>query len=330
MKAIALISGGLDSILAARLVQEQGIEVIGLYFSIPSCVRSEKVTRRPLPEYLSSLGLQLKQLSISDEFLDIINNPRHGYGSDLKPCIDCKILMLRKARELMPALDVGFVVTGEVLGQRPMSQHRQALELIERESGLEGLVLRPLSAKLLKETIPERQGWVKRQDLLAFCGRTRRPQMDLAKVLNIENYPNPAGGCLLTDPQFSKRIRDLLEHEGLSIPNIELLKIGRHFRIADDTRLVVGRDEGENEKLANLAQDSDYLFMPSEVAGPTALGRGIFNQDLSRLACAITCRYCDLDRKRETEIVYSKKSDVQSKTFLTSALKDEQIADLRI
>jgi tRNA U34 2-thiouridine synthase MnmA/TrmU len=227
----------------------------------------------------------------------------------MNPCIDCKILMLTKARELMSHWGADFVVTGEVVGQRPMSQHKKALELIERKSDLKGLVLRPLSAKLLAETVPEREGWIDRNKLLDFSGRTRKPQMSLARDLKIENYPNASGGCLLTDPEFAKRLRDLLARQELSLTNIELLKVGRHFRIAPDAKLVVGRNQKEDELLVDLAQEGDYLFMPcEELAGPTSLGRGRMGEELIRVACQITCRYCDLNGAKEAEIVYKRKT----------------------
>ena len=322
MKAIALISGGLDSALACRLIQAQGIEMIPLSFKIPFCKKKEA---DPFPS-------DLKIIDISRDFLDLLIKPRYGFGSNMNPCIDCKIFMLTRARELMKEWNATFVVTGEVLGQRPMSQHRQALEIIEKRSGLEGLVLRPLSARLLKETIPEKEGWVDRNRLLDFSGRTRKPQMKLADEFKIKEYPNPAGGCLLTDPEFSKRLKELIEHRELSLENIELLKVGRHFRISPETKLAVGRNEKENEQLANLAKGNDYLFMPRDIAGPTALGRGKFNDDLIKLAANITCRYCDLDGKMEADIIY-KTGTVPAgdcPCFNVTALSDQELKILRV
>jgi len=288
MKALALISGGLDSALAAGLIQSQGVDVVGLYFQIPfsNCER----------EMLSSLGIQIKYIDIKEKFLRVLENPRYGFGSNMNPCIDCKIMMLKEAGGLMNELSADFVITGEVLGQRPMSQNRQALELISKRAGLDGLLLRPLSALLLSETLPEKQGWVNRDKLLNFSGRGRKPQMELAKKLNITDYPNPAGGCLLTDPGFARRLKELMAHQELNMDNVELLKMGRHFRLAYNTKLVVGRNEKENEQLVSLAKENDYLFFPNEeLAGPTSLGRGVFDGELIKVACQITCRYCDLN-----------------------------------
>lgn len=334
MKAIALISGGLDSILAAKVIKEQGIDTLPLNFKIPFACRDKKISSKDggiVSLVLNSLGVELKVVDISNEFLDLLVKPKHGFGSNMNPCIDCKILMLTKAKELMKEWDAQFVITGEVLGQRPMSQYRRALELIERKSGLEGLVLRPLSARLLSKTLPEKEGWVKRDKLLNFSGRTRRPQINLAKNFQIKNYPNASGGCLLTDPEFSKRLKDLIIHQELSIDNIELLKIGRHFRISQDTKLIVGRDEKENERLFKLAKDNDYLFMPCEkIAGPTSLGRGQFSEELIRLSCSITCHYCDLNGETNTQIIYRKISESEDRVLEVSPIEDAKLTGLRV
>ena len=312
MKAIALISGGLDSILAARIIKEEGIDVIPLNFKIPFCQRKKKnAPGIDINSFVkSSLGQELKTVEAGAEFLKLVLNPRHGFGSNMNPCIDCKIFMLTKTKELMRNWGAEFVVTGEVLGQRPMSQHRRALEIIEEESGLRGLLLRPLCAGVITETLPEQKGWVKRERLFKFSGRTRRPQMALAREFNISNYPNAAGGCLLTDANFSGRLRDLIEHQALNIENAELLKIGRHFRLGDKTKLIVGRDAEENQELEKLAAFGDYLFMPNEdLAGPTCLGRGEFNAALIRLSTEITCSYSDLNGEKRGRIIYYKKDE---------------------
>jgi tRNA U34 2-thiouridine synthase MnmA/TrmU len=334
MKAIALISGGLDSTLAARLIKKQGIDILPLNFKIPFCHRVKNVTDKEenkLAKAADNLGSELKTVDISGDFLNLVKNPEHGFGSNMNPCIDCKILMLRKTKELMRGWNAAFVVTGEVLGQRPMSQHKQALETIVTGSGLEGLVLRPLSARLLTETIPEKEGWIERNRLLNFSGRSRKPQMALAKKMGIKTYLQPAGGCLLTDPRFTNRLKDLISHQELNLDNIELLKIGRHFRISDKAKLVVGRDEKENEKLASLAQEEDYLFTPNkELAGPTSLGRGILNEELLKACCSITCRYCDSNGKSQAQIFYKKISEKQENSFEVCAIEDARLQTLRI
>jgi tRNA U34 2-thiouridine synthase MnmA/TrmU len=267
---------------------------------------------------------------LGEEFLQVLKNPRHGFGANLNPCIDCKILMLSKAREMLPKWGANFVITGEVLGQRPMSQNRATLQVIEKGCGLSGYLLRPLSAKLLDETIPEKELWVRRDELLGLSGRSRKPQIELAKDLGIADYQQPAGGCLLTDPGFSQRMRELLRHEGLTLENIELLKIGRHFRLSDRTKLVVGRNEKENAALLGLRQERDCVFMPPEdMAGPTGLGRGVFSAELLKLSCAILARYCDLNGAGEAKIICRNGSGKES-IIVTSAAAEEQLAAFRI
>jgi tRNA U34 2-thiouridine synthase MnmA/TrmU len=334
MKAISLISGGLDSILAAKIIQSQRIEVIPLNFKIPFSQAAKKISsqnQNKIKEVAANLGIELKTVDITKEFLELLESPRYGFGSNMNPCIDCKIFMLTKARELLGPWGAEFIITGEVLGQRPMSQNRQSLELIEKRAGLEGLLLRPLSAKLLPETIPEQRSWVQRDKLLGFSGRSRRPQMELARELGIKEYPNPAGGCLLTDPEFAKRLKELIAHQELSLENIELLKIGRHFRISPRAKLMVGRNEKENEELLKLAEENDYLFMPTEkIAGPTSLARGEFNEESLKLCCSITCRYCDLDGETETEIIYRKIPGKEDNILKAAVIEEGRLVSLRI
>lgn len=306
MKAIALISGGLDSILAAKVIQNLKVEVMPLHFSIPFSHNAKKSSLEIKNMVLKNLGTELRDENLAEEFLEIIKNPEHGFGSNINPCIDCKILMLKKTKELMKEWEAKFVITGEVLGQRPMSQNRNTLTIIEKKSGLEGLLLRPLSAKLLSPTIPEQEKWVDRERLLDINGRGRKPQMELAEKLGIKDYAQPAGGCLLTDPEFAKRLKDLITHNELNLENIELLKIGRHFRMSADAKLVVGRNEKENEKLLKLAKNNDFIFMPSRTAGPTALGRGGFNEELIRHSYKIVWRYCDKNGETEPAITHKK------------------------
>jgi tRNA U34 2-thiouridine synthase MnmA/TrmU len=294
------------------LIKEQGVELLALNFKTPFCLCDGKQSSGCTSHsraLASELGIEFRVISVIDEFFRVLKNPRHGYGSNMNPCIDCRILKFRLAAQVMRQSGASFIITGEVLGQRPMSQHRQALSLIERESGLEGLVLRPLSAQLLPETLPEKNGWVERNKLLAFSGRSRRPQMDLAESFNFKDYPCPAGGCLLTDPGFSARMKDLLSHGELNVREVELLKFGRHFRLSDQAKLIVGRDERENQRLESLADKDDWLFFPEEgVAGPLALGKGPFDPGLIELACRITASYCDAEQGGSLSMLYRKYS----------------------
>lgn len=315
--------------LSARLMQEQGIDIIPLHFKIPFCHKNAGS-----PGFFESLSSQLKKdveaVDINDEFLRVLEKPRHGFGSNLNPCIDCKILMLKKAKELMPSYQASFVVTGEVLGQRPMSQHRQALAEIERESGLSGFLVRPLCARLLDESIPEKNGWIKRELLLNIGGRGRRRQMDAAEKLQVTGYSPPAGGCLLTDPGFSRRLRDLMFHHDVSMENIALLKTGRHFRLSPDAKLVVGRDEKENLQIEALARENDYLFMPDETtAGPAALGRGMFDAGRIQLALGLCCRYCD-QKEEGVELMYKKLPALDFNRQRVAPLSEAEAESLRL
>ncbi|MEJ2726735.1 MAG: tRNA 4-thiouridine(8) synthase ThiI [Deltaproteobacteria bacterium] len=235
MKALAVFSGGLDSMLAVKLILAQGIEVLGLFFETPFFTSGKART------FAASINLPLKVIDLTEPHLDLVKNPKHGYGGNMNPCIDCHALMLRKAGDMLEQERAGFIVTGEVLGQRPMSQNKKALLLVAAESGYGNLVLRPLSAKRLPVTVPEEKGWVRRQELLDIFGRSRKPQMELARTFGITEYPSPAGGCLLTDQVFSKRLKDLFSSRpSPALREIEVLKVGRHFRIGPHTKLVVG------------------------------------------------------------------------------------------
>ena len=333
MRAVALISGGLDSTLAAKLIKGQGIELTVLNFKTPFCLCDKRGSNGCGNEALKvahDLGLELKIVNVTEDFFKILKSPQYGYGSNMNPCIDCRILMLRKAKEFMLKVGASFIVTGEVLGQRPMSQYKRALNLIEKEAGLEGIILRPLSAKLLSCTVPEKEGWVSRDKLLDFSGRTRKPQIALARNLGIKDYPCAAGGCLLTDPQFAKRTEDLLKFGELNLNNVELLKIGRHFRLSPNVKLVVGRNELENERLLNLTKDDDYLFMPLNIPVPTVLGRGLFDAELIKLSCSITCRYCDLNGKTDTDIVYKRVAEKEERLFRASSIDDTELNSFKV
>lgn len=297
MKALALFSGGLDSTLAIKVILEQGIEVIALNFMSPFCrCDRSKGCSSAIKDMADKLGVEFNAIYMGDDYIDMIKNPQYGYGKNMNPCIDCRIMKFKKAKEYMEKVGASFIITGEVLGQRPMSQHRRALKLIEKESGLSGLILRPLSAKLLEPTIAEERGWLRREALLDINGRGRKPQIELAANFGIKDYPCPAGGCLLTDPTFSKRLKDALKHNDLRVRDIELLKSGRYFRISPSFWLSVGRDQKDNEKLMKLADKEDTIFGPLEnVAGPTAVGRGEFHEDTKLICSRIVARYIKHD-----------------------------------
>jgi len=305
MKAIALLSGGLDSTLAARLVLDQGIELEALNFMTVFCTCTTKgATCLASQKAVEVLGIPLKVFNISEEYLQILRNPKHGYGRNMNPCIDCRIFILKKAKAYMETSGARFIITGEVLGQRPMSQRRDALRLIEKEAGLEGLILRPLSAHLLPATLPEKEGWVDREKLLNLQGRSRKPQIRLAEQFNIRDYPCPAGGCLLTDPGFSRRLKDLMNHQDdFSLNDIHLLKFGRHFRLSPKVKLVVGRNRDENQKITTFARKGDLLLKAVRFPGPLSLLRGEAQKGDVDRAASITARYSKVEGAKEVEIL---------------------------
>ena len=342
MKAIVLLSGGLDSTLAAKLLLEQGIELEALNFLTVFCnctphqnrgtqSTSKTATCLVSKSAADKLGINLKVFEVSREYLEIVKNPKHGYGRNLNPCIDCRIFMLKKAGEYMRESNASFLVTGEVLGERPMSQRMEAMRLIERESGLEGLILRPLSAKLFPETIPEKEGWVDRDKFLAMQGRSRKPQIKLAEELGISDYPCPAGGCLLTDKSFSCRMRDLMKYtSAFTVKDVKFLKLGRHFRFNNMAKLVVGRNEKENARLSEMAEESDLYFTPSDVKGPIAIGRGKFGTDDILLASRILARYSDSNGSDAVKVMCSRKEDNLEDLLTSLPIKDEKLVTIRI
>jgi tRNA U34 2-thiouridine synthase MnmA/TrmU len=335
MKAIVLLSGGLDSTLAACLAKELGLELIAFNTVSPFCLcnhRSDSGCFHGAASVAKQLGLKFVSQDVSEELLEIIKAPPHGYGSNMNPCIDCRILLFKKAALVMRQEGASFVITGEVLGQRPMSQKFFTMALIEKEAGLKGLVVRPLSAKKLEETIPEKEGWVARDKLLAIAGRGRREQIYLANSFGINDYPCPSGGCLLTDPNFSKRVRDLITHNELTLQNAKLLKVGRHFRLAKTTKLIVGRNEEENQRLISFATPGDLLFAPpDDIAGPTALGRGMFDTALIELASALVVHYCDrVSPQGPFPVHYTAFPDRQVNVVKVNPLPEEQLISVRI
>jgi len=264
-KALLLFSGGLDSLLSAKILQEQGIVVEAVFF---------KSYFFNIKEKPKNLGFKFRIVDISDKQFEIVKNPKYGYGKNINPCIDCHLLMFREAKKLIEKEGFDFVATGEVLDERPMSQNKKSLTLIEKESGLTGKLLRPLSAKLLKPTDVEKKGIVNRDKLYSIKGKSRRKQIELAKEFGIKDYPTPAGGCLLTDPEFSKRLKELLDkNKEVSRNDLELLYYGRHFW-HNNVKIVVGRDEEENKKIKKLKQEGDTLIEIKDIPGPTTLVRG--------------------------------------------------------
>jgi len=305
-KAVALLSGGLDSSLAVRMMLDQGVEVEAVAIKTPFCdFDCGKGCGHRVKEVADELGIKLKTVYLGDEYLRMLKNPRHGYGSGMNPCIDCREMMYSAAKDHMVKIGADFVVTGEVLFQRPMSQNHRALDIIENETGLAGKVLRPLSAKCLPPTEAEKAGIITRDKLGDIKGRSRKGQLALAQHYGISDPPNAAGGCLLTDPAFSKRVSDLLDHsEGIpSINDIELLKVGRHFRLNPRTKLVVGRNQEENDIISALMIDGDILIEAKEYVGPTCIVRARNYDDADVVkSAAIALRYSDCPDDAESRV----------------------------
>ncbi len=318
-KAVALISGGLDSLLAARLIQQQGIHVEGINFFTGFCVEGHthairkkdknKVKRNNALWVAEQLGIKLHIIDIVEEYKDVVINPKHGYGANLNPCLDCKIFMVHKALEWIQANAFDFIITGEVIGQRPMSQRKQTMPVVSAESGADDLLLRPLCAKNLPATRAEREGWVDRDRLEGFSGRSRKPQMALARHFGFEDYAQPAGGCcFLTDASYSIKLQDLWQNRGhkqYEIDDIMLLKVGRHIRPESEFKLIIAREEGENRFLSGYRNQFQYIKTVSH-AGPLALieGARLSEKQLS-LACSITARFSKGRDQDSVEFLYS-------------------------
>ena len=293
-KALALLSGGLDSTLAVKVMLDQGIEVEALNFTSPFCTCTGKNAgcKSEAMRVAEEFGIPIKVMTKGVDYLEVVRNPRHGYGKAINPCIDCRIYLLSKAKEYMAESGVDFVITGEVLGQRPMSQRRDTLRIIEKESGLEGLLLRPLSAKHFPVTIPEQEGWVDRDKLLAIQGRSRKEQMELAEELDVTNYPCPAGGCMLTEVSFAPKVKDLFDHcPTLNLRDFRLLKIGRHFRVGEQTKALIGRNEAENNLLEAQLQEGEVLLRWVDGSSPTAVLTGPVDEGQMMAAARILLRY---------------------------------------
>jgi tRNA-uridine 2-sulfurtransferase len=332
MKAIALLSGGLDSTIAARVMMEQGVELEALNFMTVFCTCTNRgATCLASQKAVETLGIPLKVFNVSEEYLGVVKHPKHGYGRNMNPCIDCRIFMLKKAKAYMEESGAVFIVTGEVLGQRPMSQRKDAMHLIEKEAGLEGLILRPLSAKVLTVTIPEREGWVDRERLLNISGRSRKPQIELADHYGIHDYPCPAGGCLLTDPGFAKRMKDLMVYNPqFSLNDVHLLKMGRHFRFSNGVKLVVGRNEEENQKIQTFAQGEDILLKVSSFPGPLSLLRGKLNEGDIEKAAAITVHYGKGKDLGKIEVTYKGVDEDHHQSLSVSPISRGEIERLMI
>ncbi len=306
IKAVALYSGGLDSTLAILAVQRQGIEVKAVTFMNHfGCDITDRSSCSKNPfSAAEKFGFEVKLCHLSGKFIDIVKNPKFGHGKNMNPCMDCRILMLREAREFMEMTGAEFIITGEVLGQRPMSQRRDALDIIDRETNLRGRVLRPLSAKVLRPTLAEERGIVDRELLYGFNGRSRKPQIALAAEFGLTDYPAPAGGCLLTEPNYSYRLRELLDHDpDPSVNDLQLLRIGRHFRLSQGCKVIVGRDSTENGNLLNLFGGDGILLRVPGYGSPITLIRGNADEQAILTAAMICARYSDAKDLQSVDVL---------------------------
>jgi tRNA U34 2-thiouridine synthase MnmA/TrmU len=324
VKGLVLLSGGLDSTLAMKLVHNIGVDVEAAHFTTPFC----NCDKCSVERFSKEFGIRIHHVFLGQEFLDLLVDPPHGYGSQMNICIDCRILMFQKAEELAEEIGAAYFITGEVLDQRPFSQKMHIMKLIEKEAGVQGRVLRPLSAKLLPETEVEKKGVIDREALHSLRGRRRLPQMRLADELGIRDYPCPSGGCLLTDPNFANRLRDYMANEGeLRLEDIALLRLGRHFRIGA-TRIIVGRNEEENRVLLSIAENKGTPFMSViEYVGPVTLIIGLAEEEEIDKSASITVRYSDAPGNAPVEVKYR---NGKITTLVAKAIDDEQLEKWRI
>ncbi len=329
IKAIGMFSGGLDSLLAIKLIKDQGIDVDVLHYNIGfeslhlDRQIKHKAAEIDLADIEHKLGVVIQDIDVTDAFLNVVLHPKHGYGSEMNPCIDCKIFILQQAKAYMDAHQAQFIFTGEVVGQRPMSQQLPTMRLIEQRSGLRGYLLRPLSAKILEPTIPEQQGWVDRERLLAISGRGRHPQLALARQYDL-SFQQPAGGCLLNDPHFSIRLQELFAHtpEALLTTNdVMLLKLGRHFRLADNLKIIVGRHEVDNDFLAQHAAGR-WTATARDIAGPLVVIVGEPDDAQFKQIAQIIVKYTKAKHADRATVDFFRDNEQRAETIVPNALLD--------
>ena len=334
-KAVALLSGGLDSLLAVRVILGQGIPVTGIRFIThfgcdPVTSGSCGHDVEPLVKMWGHLGFTVRMSHLGQDYIEMVKNPTFGRGKNMNPCVDCRIMMLDWARQTMEREEAGFLITGEVLNQRPMSQTRERFKQIDRLLGLEGLVVRPLTARVLEPTLPEKEGVVDRSRLLGISGRGRTEQYALAAKYGITDIPQPSGGCLLTDPGYSARLRDLWAHDpAAGARDINLLRVGRHFRPSDPCKVIVGRDEGENKALEAFRTPSDALLYLKDFQGPMVLVRGAYGPGEIAFAASLAVRYGDVPEKAASDVVVDRKGGVPY-VIQAECAREEDYAPLRV
>jgi tRNA-specific 2-thiouridylase len=322
-KALLLYSGGLDSILAVKVLEASKIAVEAVHFINPFHQNSDPTS---IVTAAAGLGISLHLHPLTDDYFKVIASPAHGYGKRLNPCIDCRIYQLKLAKKLMAKYDASCLATGEVLDQRPNSQRRDAMDIVERDADVRGLLVRPLSAQHLRPTLPELEGWIDRNHLLDLKGRGRSPQIKLAARFGITDYPAPAGGCLLTNEEYSQKLADLLaNHTALTMRTVKLLRLGRHLRLSGAVKIIVGKDARDNAALTRLATPADHLLEVREAAGPVTLYCGPEQPRLLELAAAITAGYARVPREQPVNV--SVEHAGQTKSLTTIPLNRDAIRE---
>jgi len=315
-KALALFSGGLDSMIATKLLSDQNIEVIALHMDIGFGSKTD--ITQTLRNRASLAGARLEVIDVKEEYLDkVLFNPKYGYGKNFNPCIDCHGYMFKIAASFLEKFDADFIISGEVLGQRPMSQRSDAMRSVVKLSTIEeDIILRPMSAQQMPLTKPEREGWVDREKLLGITGRGRETQLRLAREFGWDDFQSPGGGCLLTDPRFSEKLKEFLQHDKLNISDIALLKAGRHLRLNGGAKLIIGRDKEENELLQNSQNEKFISLKAHDISGPYALLSCCANDEDKNLAAKLVLTFC----KTNPEEVYTVRvgeENIQTSPFRT-------------
>jgi tRNA U34 2-thiouridine synthase MnmA/TrmU len=320
VRALAMISGGLDSILAAKLIKDQGVEVIGL------CFKSYFFSEESAKKMVKQIDIPLIVIDFSNEHLDMVRNPKHGWGKNMNPCIDCHAMMMKYTGKLLEEYKADFIITGEVLNQRPMSQNRQALNIVKKESGFGCKILRPLCAKNLEPTEMELNGLVDRDKLMGISGRSRKVQMELAEAWGITEYPSPAGGCKLTEPNYALRLKDLLDfNESPSEQELELLRYGRHFRTKDNNKIIVARTKEDGDNIKKNIGDGCYLFHTSNYTGALVVLYDFGTEEDRNLAARIAARYSKGKNEEILSVKYGKYGNKLSEYIDVKPISDEEL-----
>lgn len=306
MKAIALFSGGLDSTLAMKLIIDQGIDVLAI--NINTGFGSTKNRQEHMQNMCDQVGAEFRIIDIQNEYLqDVLFDPKHGYGKHFNPCIDCHAKMFAVAKRIMEVEGASFLLSGEVMGQRPMSQNKDALQMVLNESNCDGLLLRPMSAKMLTPTIAEEKGWVDREKLEGIVGRSRDRQLELVREIGLQDFESPGGGCLLTDDNFAKKMFDFIKYDTFEVKDIPVMKYGRHFRLKDGAKFVIGRDKDENIHLQNIDNDKFCHIKTVGIPGPHALLSKNATQEDKEFAIKAVLTYSKAVSENEYRVVYNKK-----------------------